>query len=86
METDFLDIILKAIFAQKVGKKIYAMMLHIASTPTRMHIGKPNEIFSTLKDAVLRAFKVVDKELKLHPRINCYCSGTTAVTLVKQVL
>ncbi|KAL5555327.1 hypothetical protein UlMin_037563 [Ulmus minor] len=65
-------------------KKIYAMILHIASTPARMHIEKHNEIFSTLKDAVLRAFKVVDKERKLHPRIDCYCSGTTAVSLVKQ--
>ncbi|KAL5576884.1 hypothetical protein UlMin_018583 [Ulmus minor] len=47
---------------------------------------KHNEIFSTLKEVVLRAFKVVDKELKLHPRIDCYCSGTTAVSLVKQDL
>ncbi|KAL5579216.1 hypothetical protein UlMin_011658 [Ulmus minor] len=66
------------------NKKIYAMMLHIASTPDRMHVEKHNEIFSTLKDAFLRAFKVVDRELKLHPRIDCYYSGTTAVTLVKQ--
>ncbi|KAM5569870.1 putative protein phosphatase 2C 33 [Rosa sericea] len=42
------------------------------------------EFFATLKDSFLKAFKVMDKELKLHPRIDCYCSGTTAVTLVKQ--
>ncbi|CAL2228117.1 unnamed protein product [Prunus armeniaca] len=42
------------------------------------------ELFMTLKDSFLKAFKVMDKELKLHPRIDCYCSGTTAVTLVKQ--
>lgn len=39
----------------------------------------------TLKESFLKAFKVMDKELKLHPQIDCYCSGTTAVTLVKQV-
>ena len=44
------------------------------------------EFFATLKDSFLKAFKVMDKELKLHPRIDCYCSGTTAVAMVKQVL
>lgn len=43
------------------------------------------DILMTLKDSFLKAFKVMDKELKLHPRIDSYCSGTTAVTLVKQV-
>ncbi|KAK8923890.1 putative protein phosphatase 2C 33 [Platanthera zijinensis] len=42
------------------------------------------DIFTTLKDSFLKAFKVMDKELKLHPNIDCFCSGTTAVTLVKQ--
>ncbi|KAI3420713.1 PPM-type phosphatase domain-containing protein [Psidium guajava] len=38
----------------------------------------------TLKESFLKAFKVMDKELKLHPQIDCYCSGTTAIALVKQ--
>ncbi|KAL4193070.1 hypothetical protein AMTRI_Chr06g175090 [Amborella trichopoda] len=42
------------------------------------------EIFMSLKDSFLKAFKVMDKELRLHPAIDCFCSGTTAVTLVKQ--
>ena len=44
-----------------------------------------SEIFTTLKESFLKAFKVMDKELKLHPSIDCFCSGTTAVTLIKQV-
>lgn len=44
------------------------------------------DVLMSLKDSFLKAFKVMDKELKLHPRIDSYCSGTTAVTLVKQVL
>ncbi|XP_028792217.1 LOW QUALITY PROTEIN: probable protein phosphatase 2C 33 [Neltuma alba] len=44
------------------------------------------EIFRTLKESFLRAFKVMDRELKMHPSIDCFCSGTTAVTLVKQGL
>ncbi|KAK9141132.1 hypothetical protein Scep_010813 [Stephania cephalantha] len=45
---------------------------------------KQPEIFLTLKESFLKAFKVMDKELRLHPNIDCFCSGTTAVTLVKQ--
>ncbi|XP_074574718.1 putative protein phosphatase 2C 33 [Curcuma longa] len=38
----------------------------------------------TMKDSFLKAFRIVDKELRLHPEIDCFYSGTTAVTLVKQ--
>ncbi|KAL6644593.1 hypothetical protein ACP70R_016201 [Stipagrostis hirtigluma subsp. patula] len=42
------------------------------------------EMFLPLKQSYLKAFKSMDKELKLHPTIDCFCSGSTAVTLVKQ--
>ncbi|CAN0916343.1 Probable protein phosphatase 2C 6 [Linum grandiflorum] len=38
----------------------------------------------TFKDLFLKAFKAMDKELQLHPYIDCFCSGTTAVTVIKQ--
>lgn len=41
-------------------------------------------IFSTLKESFLKAFKVMDRELRMHTNIDCFCSGTTAVTLIKQ--
>lgn len=44
------------------------------------------EIYLPLKKSMLKSFKLMDKELKLHPAIDCFCSGTTAVTLVKQVI
>lgn len=44
------------------------------------------EIFQALKESFLKAFKVMDRELKTHQTIDCFCSGTTAVTLIKQVL
>lgn len=47
---------------------------------------KHPEIFETLKESFLKAFKVMDRELKTHQTIDCFCSGTTAVTLIKQVL
>ena len=47
---------------------------------------KVPEMYLPLKESFLKAFKLMDKELKLHPTIDCFCSGTTAVTLVKQVI
>ncbi|KAL2454663.1 putative protein phosphatase 2C 6 [Abeliophyllum distichum] len=42
------------------------------------------EMHMPLKRSILKAFKLMDKELKLHPTIDCFCSGTTAVTLIMQ--
>lgn len=50
------------------------------------HQGSYSDIYIMLKESFLKAFKVMDKELKLHPYIDCYTSGTTSVALVKQVL
>ncbi|KAK4436110.1 putative protein phosphatase 2C 33 [Sesamum alatum] len=46
--------------------------------------GKDTEVFQTLKESFLKAFKVVDRELRMYANIDCFCSGTTAVTMVKQ--
>lgn len=45
---------------------------------------KRPDSFMGLKQSFLKAFKIMDKELRVHPNIDCFCSGTTAVTLVKQ--
>ncbi|KAJ8532459.1 hypothetical protein K7X08_012382 [Anisodus acutangulus] len=42
------------------------------------------EIHLPLKRSMLKAFRSMDKELKLHPTIDCFCSGSTAVSLVMQ--
>ncbi|KAL2526197.1 putative protein phosphatase 2C 33 [Abeliophyllum distichum] len=46
--------------------------------------GKHPEIFQTLKESFLKAYKVMDRELRMYANIDCFCSGTTAVTMVKQ--
>ncbi|KAL0340845.1 UNVERIFIED_CONTAM: putative protein phosphatase 2C 33 [Sesamum radiatum] len=46
--------------------------------------GKDTDDFQTLKESFLKAFKVMDRELRMYANIDCFCSGTTAVTLVKQ--
>ena len=40
---------------------------------------------SLWRKAFLKSYKAMDKELKSHPKVDCFCSGCTAVTLVKQV-
>lgn len=39
----------------------------------------------TWREAFLKSYKAMDKELRSHPNLDCFCSGSTAVTLVKQV-
>ncbi|MED6147897.1 hypothetical protein PIB30_048215 [Stylosanthes scabra] len=52
--------------------------------PMTDHELEGTDTILTLKESFLKACKIMDKELKLHPDIDCFCSGTTAVTLVKQ--
>ncbi|XP_068634466.1 probable protein phosphatase 2C 73 [Aristolochia californica] len=40
--------------------------------------------FSSWKGAFVKAYKEMDKELNLDSNFNCYCSGTTAVSVLKQ--
>lgn len=39
---------------------------------------------SLWRDTFLKSYKAMDKELKSHPNVDCFCSGSTAVTIVKQ--
>lgn len=41
-------------------------------------------MYLPLKRALLKTCQQMDKELKMHPTINCFCSGTTSVTVIKQ--
>uniref|UniRef100_A0A0D6R6Y8 PPM-type phosphatase domain-containing protein n=1 Tax=Araucaria cunninghamii TaxID=56994 RepID=A0A0D6R6Y8_ARACU len=43
-----------------------------------------SRVFAVWKESHLRAFKAMDKELRSHPMLDSFCSGTTAVTVVKQ--
>lgn len=42
------------------------------------------EMFDEWKEVCLQAFRVMDKELKLQPNLDCSFSGTTAVSIIKQ--
>ncbi|KAJ4981818.1 hypothetical protein NE237_032655 [Protea cynaroides] len=46
----------------------------------------PTEDVSGLlwREAFLNSYKAMDKELRSHPTLDCFCSGSTAVAIVKQ--
>lgn len=46
---------------------------------------KLRQIFQSFKQSFLKAFRAMDRDLLSRANIDCFCSGTTAVTLVKQV-
>ncbi|OEL25148.1 putative protein phosphatase 2C 38 [Dichanthelium oligosanthes] len=48
--------------------------------------GERPEFFPELRASFLRAFYVMDRDLKSHRNIDCAFSGTTAVTVIKQIL
>ncbi|KAL1362978.1 hypothetical protein AAHE18_03G118600 [Arachis hypogaea] len=43
-----------------------------------------DKLNSTWREAFMKAYKSMDKELRSHPNLDCFCSGSTAVTIVKQ--
>lgn len=45
----------------------------------------PSRNFYKWKEASISAFKLMDKEIKLVDNVDCSCSGTTAVVVIKQV-
>ncbi|GAB4859565.1 hypothetical protein Ancab_011033 [Ancistrocladus abbreviatus] len=43
-----------------------------------------DKLSSIWREAFLKSYKAMDKELKSHSNLDCFCSGSTAVTVVKQ--
>ncbi|CAL5429258.1 unnamed protein product [Camellia sinensis] len=44
----------------------------------------PNKTFHKWEEARISAFKAMDKEIKLLESLDCSCSGTTAVVVIRQ--
>ncbi|GAU27175.1 hypothetical protein TSUD_104850 [Trifolium subterraneum] len=42
------------------------------------------EVSTMWREAFMKAYKAMDKELKSHANLDCFCSGSTSVTIVKQ--
>lgn len=46
---------------------------------------KDDKVDLLWREAFLKSYKAMDKELRSHPNLDSFCSGSTAVTIVKQV-
>lgn len=61
--------------------------INASSNNTSPTYNNNSENFSNYwKEAFISAFKVMDKEVKLLENLDCSCSGTTAVVVLRQVL
>ncbi|XP_074284916.1 putative protein phosphatase 2C 1 [Silene latifolia] len=63
----------------------------VEESGTRDEAGAENEgsvedktPYSSWKDAFLKSYKAMDQELRSQPKLDGFCSGSTAVTIVKQ--
>ncbi|XP_062019875.1 probable protein phosphatase 2C 72 [Rosa rugosa] len=45
---------------------------------------EPSKNFDEWEEALVNAFKVMDKEIKLQENLDCSCSGSTAVVVIRQ--
>ncbi|XP_047313873.1 probable protein phosphatase 2C 52 [Impatiens glandulifera] len=43
-----------------------------------------DKLHSLWRDLFLKSYKAMDKELSTHPSLDCFCSGSTSITLLKQ--
>ncbi|XP_061364189.1 probable protein phosphatase 2C 33 [Gastrolobium bilobum] len=71
-------------YGHMVAKKVRDSLPLKLIAQLDLHPNNKDPTTATLTESFLKACKLIDKELKLHHLIHCYCSGTTAVTLVKQ--
>ncbi|XP_068652612.1 probable protein phosphatase 2C 12 [Aristolochia californica] len=55
-----------------------------SNTGERLERDESTSKLDQWREAYISAFKALDKELKLLEQLDCSCSGTTAVTIIKQ--
>lgn len=80
------------IIAKKVRNSVPPSLLcnwqeTVASSSTSLDLeyNNPSDQYDIWKQSYLKTYAAVDEELKHHPTIDSFCSGTTALTVVKQV-
>ncbi|XP_010440790.1 PREDICTED: probable protein phosphatase 2C 74 [Camelina sativa] len=80
--------VLKEISLNTGDRKISENLVHIsANGESRVYnkdYVKDQDMVQTLIGSIVKAYRFMDKELKMQVDVDCFCSGTTAVTMVKQ--
>lgn len=77
--------LLSFLHSSEFGKASFKRDIKPESGEAENDLSTDNEVNSMWREAFLKAYKAMDKELKSHANLDCFCSGSTAVSVVKQV-
>ncbi|MED6206496.1 hypothetical protein PIB30_027294 [Stylosanthes scabra] len=66
------------------GKACFKGNIKPENRDAQKDLSAEDKLNSTWREAFMKAYKSMDKELRSHPNLDCFCSGSTAVTIVKQ--
>lgn len=78
--------VLKEISLNTADRKTSDSLVHISANGESRVYNKDQDMVQTLLTSIVKAYRFMDKELKMQVDVDCFCSGTTAVTMVKQVV
>ncbi|KAJ0234438.1 protein phosphatase 2C 74 [Hirschfeldia incana] len=80
------DVVLKEISLNTAAddRKTSDSLVHISANGESRVYSKDQGVVQTLLTSIVKAYRFMDKELKMQVDVDCFCSGTTAVTMVKQ--
>ncbi|XP_027193353.1 probable protein phosphatase 2C 52 [Cicer arietinum] len=68
------------------GKACFKRDIKDESGEVEKDLSAEDEVNSMWREAFMKSYKAMDKELKSHANLDCFCSGSTAVSVVKQGL
>ncbi|KAK7335504.1 hypothetical protein VNO80_27389 [Phaseolus coccineus] len=66
------------------GKTCFRGSMKPENGESEKDVTTEDKLNSMWREAFMKAYKAMDKELRSHPNLDCFCSGSTAVTVVKQ--
>ncbi|KAF8413935.1 hypothetical protein HHK36_001931 [Tetracentron sinense] len=71
---------------RQVSSNCFGMKMKLDGGDSEKDVSTEDKLGCLWRDAFLKSYKAMDKELRSHPTVDCFCSGSTAVTIVKQGL
>lgn len=77
--------VLKEISLNTADRMTSDSLVQISANGESRVYNKDQDMVQMLLTSIVKAYRFMDKELKMQVDVDCFCSGTTAVTMVKQV-
>lgn len=77
--------VLKEMSLNTGDRKVSENLVHISANGEPRVYSKDQDMIQMLIGSIVKAYRFMDRELKMQVDVDCFCSGTTAVTMVQQV-